>query len=778
VTTSQKAALSLLISVAVVAIFSVLAFTGFYNFIETRFYNPSITNSVTKEAQRDAETIENYFDELQSRFEAILKDDAVKRSFLPNQAARDIFERSRLFSMLLESERGLQSVRFIDGGGIRLHFSTNPADVFNQTSDSISYKNYDEVTPFVPYSELEVSSEGAAKIALDGQNDRIIFSFPFLDGLNIYRGTAIFSLSTRAVVDRLIMEGRIKVGEDVSIVSNPPGLVSGLPNFGREASLAVISKVWQDGIFRFVNLDSSESSTALALVSAKTSQGLIIGRVVSESLFAFPQSMKIILFITLFLTVFLTVFLFFNIQPDTITVIQNRLKGLQLSLIRDYYERKGEIDWNRWYYELEQRREDVRSEIKRGITNKPAALLEDIDSLIDKSWDEILAAIGGRRETRLAIDEDKLQNILNRMLVAAGNMPGMPMAGTKPPVMPGVPVTPAAPAAPVAQGVTVDEQPVPALTEFKTSAQDADDADDVEELEELTDEDEFFAEGFTDIAPTADVESIIAYPDEEAEELEEFDDIEELPAADSEPDDVPFGVPFGGAKQLTTEDLAMVDTIAANEIDALIANAEEIENTIPLKSKPEKSGAGESEVDLIPDGEGVPVFTEAVEDLGELEELEEIEESAVTDTDFSITVGPDHADIASKIEFSPSAKEEETPQDLNTNVEIVSPFSGFDSRFSDSKKVKPSAHDDSNETKTSGRLEELDDDFSMSLVYQPFRNEITSDPQELSSVTSGVITHKNGIDYVNSKVKNPDSESTKALDPGLKNLVDSVIGKK
>ena len=155
-TVSQKAALSLLISVVLAAVFSVLAFTGLFDLIETRFYNPSRINQINNEVEKDAEIIQLFLDELFVNFKASLQEDAVKRSFLPNQAAQDIFERTRIFGMLMESHNGLQSVRFVDAGGLRIHFSTDSADVLNRTAETISFRNYDEdeIEVYVPYNLL------------------------------------------------------------------------------------------------------------------------------------------------------------------------------------------------------------------------------------------------------------------------------------------------------------------------------------------------------------------------------------------------------------------------------------------------------------------------------------------------------------------------------------------------------------------------------------------------------------------------------------------------
>jgi len=592
VTTLLKAVLSLLISVLLAAVFSAFAFTGFFNLVETRFYNPSITNSQNREVRRDADAIQGYFEEMSSKFENILKNNAIKQSFLAAQSAQDILERARLYGQLMESVKDLQSVRFIDAGGLRIHFSTSPADILSQSDNSITYKNYDEISPFIPYAELAVPKGEPARITTDQQNERILFSFPFMDSLDIYRGTAVYSLSTRALEDRLITEGRIKPGENISITSNPPGIVSGLPHAGKEALLSVISSIWQDGNFRLSSLNSGETSAVL--VSLKTDNGYIVGRVVSESLFNFPQNMKIILFLSIFLTIFLTIFLILNLRPDTITVVQNRLKKLRISLIRDYNERKGEIDWNLWRHELEQRREDIRAELKWGIKRKPSSMQKDIDALIDKSWDEILDTIGNRRETPEKAEEPEKAAVLDK-------------------------------------------------------------PEEVSEVEEIF-----------------EVEEI-----SEVEELEEAAEVEELDEAE-EPEEL-------------------------------------------------------AEVEEIPE----------IEEISEVEELEEAAEP-----------------------------------DLGIEVEIVSPLSEMLSPIEEKSPVFTDDTEDVGDTKTSGRLEELSSDYSMSLVYKPFQNEGAGEIQDLPPAGTGVIKQRNGIHYVDKSVKTPNEEMTLSLDPGLKNLVDSVIRKK
>jgi len=124
---------------------------------------------------------------------------------------------------------------------------------------------------------------------------------------------------------------------------------------------------------------------------------------------------------------------------------------------------------------------------------------------------------------------------------------------------------------------------------------------------------------------------------------------------------------------------------------------------------------------------------------------------------------------------SASEAEDEPDSDSEEEFVIVSPFSSILSKFDDRGSPETG---ENKKIKTSGRLEELDEDYSMSLVYKPFQNEDKNEPEELPVAAAGVIKQRNGINYVDKNSISPDPDNSITLDPGLKNLVDSVIGKK
>jgi hypothetical protein len=196
------------------------------------------------------------------------------------------------------------------------------------------------------------------------------------------------------------------VGEDLSVISEPPGIIIGLPFAGRNTLLPLIARVWSENSLSLGALNSGLTGADLALVSRKAAQNIYIGRLANESLLSFPPAMRIILLAAFFCTVYLIIFLIFNIRQDDITIIQSRLKKLRIKLLEEYYEHKDDVDWKRWKKELEHRRDDLHAELKRGLNTRTSGLPE-IDDFIDKSWDDITAIIGSRMEKQAGIDEAK-----------------------------------------------------------------------------------------------------------------------------------------------------------------------------------------------------------------------------------------------------------------------------------------------------------------------------------------------------------------------------------
>jgi len=478
VSTFKKPALVLIISGALFAGMIYLLDFEPLDFVRTRFYNPSFVNSIVKENEKAAEIVQNHILELQNKFAQTLNEPAVKSSFLYNQTAADIYGRSKVFGILLESVSGLQAVQFIDSNGVRIHYSTSARDLISQSSNSASYRNYTDDSRALPYDDISVGANEKNKYTMDDSHDRIIFSFPFYDSMDVYRGTALFTLSVRALAERLITAGCLNPTDDISVIRTPRGVVFGSPNTSKSVILDKISSVWGAGFQEYVTLDAQDAGVKYALISVKTSGDLFFGRIINDSIFSIPKSREFIFKLSMFLTLFLTLYFIINFKPHPVTLVQNRIKTLRTSLFEELYIKKTGQDRAKWILELEQRRGEIRSELKSRLGIK-RSLESKIDEIIDKAWDELLAVM------KSGYDVASLEEIVKARSVKVEK--------------------------PKAEG------PKTVWDEIK-ELEDIDEAEPVEEIEQ--------AEPVDEIDEIEEIEEV-----EEAEEVEEIEDADEIEAA-------------------------------------------------------------------------------------------------------------------------------------------------------------------------------------------------------------------------------------------------------
>ncbi|HOX48415.1 MAG TPA: hypothetical protein PLG14_04445, partial [Spirochaetales bacterium] len=397
-TVGQKANLSLLIAVLVFAAFSVAAFSGLFDVVEARFYNPSITAAYEKSLDSMAEASDLYHGLNLERFSAVLGKDAVKRSFLPNLSAEDAFERTNALGKLQEETPGLAGIRLIDSNGKRIHFSNVPGDILKQSQLETLYRNYGEAGD-PPYASLEAPDASAGAVRLDPQAGRYVYSLPFRDSFGVYRGTAVFLVSQGGLLSSFLKAGLVSVGDDV-LAAGDRGILLKTPVPGRAALAARAAELWTAGMPEGpVPLAGGEGLDSLVLFSKSTARAGYLGLIVPASAFVFPATMKWLLLGSFFVTAYLLSFLLLNLRQDRMAVLSDRIKRFQITLLEEYLDNKADIDFDRWRRELEARRGEVRGEIKKSVGPFRKGREGEVDELIDKSWDEILAVLGRKSET-------------------------------------------------------------------------------------------------------------------------------------------------------------------------------------------------------------------------------------------------------------------------------------------------------------------------------------------------------------------------------------------
>jgi hypothetical protein len=679
---SKKILISLITTMALFAVFMVLAYTGFFDPTAAGFYNPSIIKTIRREIELDTGAVQDFLWELQNRFRGTLKEPAIRRSFLPNQSAGDVQERSRLYDLLMNTQQGLQGIRFIDPGGARIHYSTYSQDMIGQTRGIVSYRNYNSNGEDISFETLAAPSGGEPRIIPDEKRGALIFSLPFYDASDIYRGTALFSLSMRAMTERLISAGRIGAGEEAVLLRAPAGVVLGLPGDGRERIIPAVASIWRLQLLNLTPLDPAEAGTAPALISSRTTEGMYVGRLVEGAFIFFPPGMRIILLVSFFCTVYLTVFLIVNFRQDAMTIVQARIKSLQAALIEEYHNHKGPINWNRWNQELESRREAIRMEIKRDIKGRRGKHLDkEIDARINAAWIELGAILRNDMEPPVqVISESRIEEIVKRVLrKIGGNL------------------------VPDRSGLMENSPPLETMTRTQ----------------------------------------------------------------------IPRGKSQGASSRRI---------MASTRNSARMKNMEKIWKL--TLGKGEKTMAKDDRDAINPVEKG-----EILKELAELEELEELEEieeldgveefgKLVTESR-SLYPEKDISVLAREIEFTPLPEDETGSAGGSplSDLEIVSPFGSMFSDLEAEENEDSNAEEEDNTAsmpKTTpnknSKLEIIDGNYQMSLVYRPFTLENVP-PQDLSPAEP-VIKSRYGVNYINAAALRDEKIQ---LDTDFKRLVDSVL---
>ena len=575
-TSGQKTAVSLLISVVLFAAFVVAAFTGLFSVIDARFYEPGKISQIQKHLDTVSENFNEYIETLESRFgkneNSFLKQTCVQ-SYIENQPSDEVVrERSKLSGDLFSQTPGLLGMRLIDKNGSSVHFSTFSSDVLNRTSEIVSFKNYTDAITLTGEKEIpfeKISSPDSygtngvvCKTVFDGRDNRIILSFPYYDSYKAYRGTFVFYVNANDFNRVLLSKKIITFGDTGSLVSGlnfeeekketeyKSGFVFGIPAVGKKIFEQEILSRWEKGLFapEKIVYKSSEDSFAIqeydaaienkksdnnywVLVSSTKTDFGYIGGIYPDEMFAMPDAVKILLLICIFVTLFLVVFLAVNLKQDDMVVIRERIRRLQLGIVSEYLKKKENVDWQVVSGKIAERRQDVTLEIIRSLGRKAKKHDKEVNELINRSWDELLAAMSV--QVRKENNENGLTNAAEiksmlEELLSSGNIK-VQTVGSAVNVMP----------------VTVKHSKSVPVTEQVQELDKVEKAEAVEELEEIEE-----AEAVDELEEVEEAETVEEL--EEVEDVEAVDELEEVEEAEV-------------VEKLETSDLTSMETVDIDE---------------------------------------------------------------------------------------------------------------------------------------------------------------------------------------------------------------------
>ena len=616
-----KTALSLLLTFIAFTVIAIASLSGLFSPIEKRFYEPAQVQQFRSELNEVASAGNQYFSSLLAAFGSddggFLNDESVL-TFLSVSPSDEVLHR---LAVLSEAHRGLEGIRVVDASGRRVHFSSFRND-YRLDAERRIYSNYQELktlfgTPEIPFENLSCFSGEEThpyRIGIDGQNQRIVYSFPLEN--NGSRFCVLFYVGTRGFINTLIEKKIISVNQDIPLVSSADcmtgGFVLGLENDIRGAADAELLKIWKngqvdtDGIqtdgIQFVFDDRTVNYTVF---TDRGSSAPFFSILFSSDSVLLPGYVKILILVSAFISVCLFFLILFNFKKDDDVIIRDRIKRVQFELLSEYFDKnleRAEIAGI-----IEAKKSDVSVRIKKSLGRRGKKHSAELDTMLEKSWSEIIDMLSAEKKQQPSFDMSEIRRMLEELLSAT-------------------PVTVRNQSVQTVPAKVAEPEPVDDLeeTDAVEPVEDLEDADGVEPADGLEEADS--------VEPVEDLEEadVVEPVDdlEDADSVEPVDDLEDVdaiePVEDLEEADVVEPV----------EDLEEVDVVepvdGLEDADSVepVDDLEDVDAVEPLEDLEEAEGV--EAVEDLQDVEAVePV--EVLEEAGGVEPVEDLEEADVVE---------------------------------------------------------------------------------------------------------------------------------------------------
>ncbi|MBB5226101.1 hypothetical protein DYE50_10480 [Treponema ruminis] len=625
----QKVAFSLLISVLAFCAFTVVAFSGLFDILEVNFYQPIVQEIKQKKIEEIAAAQNEYFETLMKRFDAFSLAPSVKTYMDSHPSDASAKNRETLRSQLVTSTPALTGIRIIGENGRNLFYSTFPSDKISG-SKGISYRNYDTSGEIdydsVSSRKLADGSSPADKkcrIIKDGNASQIIFSFPFYNSENEYSGSILFYCDPVNFSHFLYNRNLIDIKGFASLLTELPqagktfagfgGFVFGLPNYGQSSIRQEILKKWRAGGENFWKINADDNSDSNILDESKNNSLCafsykspredlgFITFLYDESELKFPPYIRILLLATAFVTLYLAIFLILSFKHDDIVVIRDKIRRYENEFFISY-QKMGDEKSEAY---LAEQKPVLERRILKSLGKKGEKHAAEFKSIFESYWQEMLASFGenplraiGGAMPAAAIDADELKKIVRSSLEDILENGKIQI-----------------------NAVQVKEASHEAASQPKNisneqlaiSKDEAAEPEELEEVEALDDVEEI--ESVEEIEDAESVEEVA-----EAEDVEELSDVEEV--ADAEPAEPEELDEVEALDEV--EDVESVEEIEDAEAVEDVEDVESVEEIEDAESVEEVAEAEPAEPEELED-------VEALDDAEEAESVEEIEEAEVVE---------------------------------------------------------------------------------------------------------------------------------------------------
>ena len=634
-TGGQRTSFSLLFSMIFFAAFIYVAQMGLMQHLETKFYSSAKISEKQQYVDKIAKSSESYISNILTKIEtgdtAYLKQESVKSYIEQNPSEKAEIDRRNLTTKLIEDIPSLTGIRLIDINGRNIHYSSFEKDVLNQNGIKKQYKNYPDIQN--EFNELEISTILSdsnlpqRKILFDKKQNRLIISFPFFISNNVCFASLVCYFDLLMYEQFLVEKEIIPFGENLTLVDNENlfgGYVIGIPKNNRSEFIKPILNNWE-------NQQTNKNLPTMILESNDLSWYLLnssqnpyfnISSVYDNTTFEISKELEYLIYTCVFVTLLVIFFLFFSLFPDNLNTTKKRISKLQLSLIKEFLEKKDDVNWETVGKRLEIKKQEFAKAIKKSFGKKSKKYLKQIDEYIDESWDQIITLLNVH--TPQMNQQNVTSSEIRAMLEEVLKTTTLNVQNTN------------------TQTSNVQYETIESLDDIIDSAEEVslipqensaeeelddfiDDTEElVEETEELLDEPEL----------VEDAEELLDEPElvEDAEELLDESELEEeAEELLDEPELVEEAEELLDEPELVEEAEELLDEPELEEAEELLDEPELVEEAEELLDEPELEEAEEllDESELVEETEELldePELVEETEELLDEPELEEAEE--------------------------------------------------------------------------------------------------------------------------------------------------------
>ena len=386
-------------SLLLISALGYFAFTGAFAEIETQYFSQRVIEGQKDHQAENSRIVKKYHDSNIERITNILNLDYLKNVYDPSQARKDIVDRTNLFGRLSDELGGFQYIRIIDSNQLNILYSTHEEDIKQRDTDRILFKLWKDSNDFAAPIRYMESKDSEPYYVYDPQNHRILYSFPAVDQYALFKGTVVMEFSISGLQDYLYRQGGISDVNRVQI-QDLDVLIYNLtidqfellkPNIARFRSLA--------GKSDFIQKVADGEGSDYYLVQIADESGSISIAVIPGQSLVLNNEYRALLLLSIFITLFLIVFLLLNIKQNQELILKKKIKKFQMTFLRDLLEAEDELNWERYEVELKSRKDEVRREILKSLSDKFKKNKQDeIDALLDKSWDEIIRVLVSKKD--------------------------------------------------------------------------------------------------------------------------------------------------------------------------------------------------------------------------------------------------------------------------------------------------------------------------------------------------------------------------------------------